>query len=186
MRLWGEGGPTLLEHTLSVLAPLCADLIVVLNDPQAWPQLQATLVGDVYPDAGVLGGIATGLRAARHDCALVVAADMPLLHANLLAAMLVRPRTYQALVPRTPQLGKTRNASGVEPLHAVYCRACLPVLHTMLGAGQRRVVDFLAQVQVEFFELDADFPAYDHESFMNINMPEDLAAVQARLQAGGA
>lgn len=186
LRLWGEGGPTLLEHTVGVLAPLCAELIVVLNDSQAWPQLQVTLVADAYPDAGALGGIATGLRVARHDYALVVAADMPLLDADLLAAMLARPRTYQALVPRTPH-GKTRNALGFEPLHAVYSQACLPVLRAMLDAGERRVVDFLAHIRVEVFEPSLTHDAAHYrESFTNINTPADLAAVQARLHMGGA
>ncbi len=37
LRLWGEVGPTLLEHTLQVLAPLCAELIVVTT-PQVAAQ----------------------------------------------------------------------------------------------------------------------------------------------------
>ena len=35
LRLWGQGQPVLLEHTVSVAAQLCADVVVVLNDPEA-------------------------------------------------------------------------------------------------------------------------------------------------------
>jgi molybdopterin-guanine dinucleotide biosynthesis protein A len=179
LRLWGEGGPTLLEHTLLVLAPLCAELIVVLNDADAWPGLQARLVPDVYEDAGSLGGIYAGLQAARHGHALVVGADMPLLSARLLEAMLARPRTYDALVPRALDPDIPRNRLSVEPLHAVYSRACLAPLKAMLDAGERRVVSFFDQVRVEVIEppelltLDPD-----GRSFMNINTPEDVVAAR--------
>src|SRR5688572_3668459 len=93
-RLWGDDGPVLLERTVALIASLCPDVVVVLNDPEAWPQLPARLVGDRYPDGGALGGIYSGLDAAAHDHALVVACDMPLLSRPLLAAMLARPRDY--------------------------------------------------------------------------------------------
>jgi molybdopterin-guanine dinucleotide biosynthesis protein A len=124
LRLWGENAPTLLERTCAVLAPLCAELIVVLNDPEAWSGLSARLVRDSLPDGGALGGLYSGLLAAQRDHCLVVAADMPFLNADLLRAMLAYPPTYQALVPRRAQSGTTRNQSAFEPLHAIYRRDC--------------------------------------------------------------
>lgn len=179
LRLWGSNGPTLLEHTLGVLAPLCDDLLVVLNDVEAWPELDARLVSDVYADAGSLGGIYTGLQAAQNDYALVVAADMPLLNVELLRAMLRRPRDYDALVPRSPTPGKARNALDVEPLHAVYRQTCLNPLRTTLDQGKRRIVDFLALVDVAIIEAE-ELRHYDPngQTFMNINTPSDLAAVR--------
>jgi molybdopterin-guanine dinucleotide biosynthesis protein A len=179
LRLWGEGGPTLLEHTLQVLAPLCAELIVVLNDAEAWPSLPARLVPDVYEDAGSLGGIYAGLQTARHGYALVVGADMPLLSARLLDAMLARPRGYDALVPRALDPDIPRNRLSVEPLHAIYSRACLAPLKAMLDAGERRVVSFFDRVRVEVIE-PPELLALDPEgrSFMNINTPEDVVAAR--------
>lgn len=184
--LWGEDGPTLLEHTLGVIAPFCDDLLVVLNDPENWLHLPATLVTDVYPDAGSLGGIYTGLDAAQAPYALVVAADMPLLSSTLLAAMLERPRSYDALVPRSPEPGKARNALNVEPLHAVYSRACLEPLRATLDAGKRRIIDLLALVQVEVIEPDElrRYDAHGH-AFLNINTTDDLALAQSLINKNG-
>lgn len=182
LRLWGEDGPTLLEHTLGVLTPLCDESLVVLNDAADWQHLPATLVADAYADAGSLGGIYSGLAAATQPYALVVAADMPLLNAALLQHMLARPRTYDALVPRAAEAGKARNALNVEPLHAVYSRACLPALRETLDAGKRRITDFLALVRVETIELEElqRFDQHGH-AFLNVNTPEELARVQALL-----
>lgn len=183
LRLWGEGGPTLLEHTLQVLAPLCAELIVVLNDAQEWPGLDARLVPDAYEDAGSLGGIYTGLREARHSHALVMAADMPLLSGGLLEAMLARPRTYDALVPRSLDPAIPRNRLSVEPLHAVYSRTCLEPLKAMLDAGERRVADLFDRVRAQVIEPDELHALDPHgRSFMNINADADVAAARRLIE----
>lgn len=182
LKLWGEDGPTLLEHTLGVVAPLCDELIVVLNDGDQWQSLPARIVADVYEDAGSLGGIYAGLAVASAPWSLVVAADMPLLNRDLLAALLARPRDYDVLVPRSPQPGAARNKRAVEPMHAVYSRACLAPLKATLDAGQRRIIDFFDRVRVVTVEHD-ELAQYDPDgdSFRNVNTPEELAAVQAIL-----
>ncbi len=78
LRLWGEGGPTLLERTVATVGALCADVVVVLNDPEGWPGLGGRHVPDAYPDGGALGGIYSGLAAAEEEHALVVACDFSL------------------------------------------------------------------------------------------------------------
>lgn len=176
LRLWGPDRPTLLEHTLSVLAPLCAELLVVLNDPDAWAGLPARLIPDVYADGGAAGGIYAGLAAASQPYAIVVAADMPFLNANLLRAMLAYPRTYDLLVPRSPQPGATRNALNIEPLHAIYNHTCLQPLRANLEQGQRQISALLDQVQVAIIEPDV-INRYDAQgyAFLNINTPDDVA-----------
>lgn len=179
LRLWGPDGPTLLEHTLEVLRPFCSELVVVLNDLDDWSFLPARRVPDVYADGGALGGIYAGLAAITNPYAIAVAADMPLLNANLLRAMLAHPRTYDALIPRSPQPDTARNALNVEPLHAIYNRTCLAPLHATLEQGKRRIIDFLDNIHVITIEPDEIY-RYDPQgySFLNINTPEELALVR--------
>ncbi len=173
----------LLEQTIHVVAPLCSDVIVVLNDAQDWRDLPARLVHDSYPDGGALGGLYSGLSAAACPYALVVAADMPLLNPALLAAMLERPRSYDVLIPRALKPATARNGWQVEPLHAIYSRACVPVLRSALEQGVRRLSDVLAMVRVAVLEPDEIVPydPYGH-SFLNINTPADLASVKCLLR----
>jgi molybdenum cofactor guanylyltransferase len=177
LRLWGAGGPRLLEHTLAVLAPLCAELIVALNDPADWPDLPARLVADQPGDVGPLGGLCAGLAAATHETALVVAADMPLLSADLLRALIAEPAGYDALVPRT--------AHGLEPLHALYRRSCRAPLQAYLADGGRSISGFLATVRVATPApgLIERYDPHGH-AFLNLNTPEDLALAQRLI--GGA
>jgi molybdopterin-guanine dinucleotide biosynthesis protein A len=185
LQLWGAAGPSLLAHTVDVVARLCADVVVVLNDPEAWQSLPARLVPDSYPDGGALGGICSGLVATRHAYALVVACDMPLLNPDLLGAMLARPRDYDLLVPRSLEPGAARNPLGVEPLHAIYSKVCIQPIRATLEGGQRRITAFFPQVRVAYVEPD-EIQRYDStgRSFANVNTPEQLAALQKAAARG--
>jgi molybdopterin-guanine dinucleotide biosynthesis protein A len=182
LRLWGADGPTLLEHTVATVGALCADLVVVLNDPEGWPKLPARLVGDVYPDGGALGGIYSGLAACAHDYALVVACDMPLLSRALLAAMLARPREYDVLAPRSPTPGAARNNLDIEPLHAIYGKGCLGPMREALEAGRRQIAAFFPAVRVAYVEPQeiASYDPHGH-SFLNVNTAEQMAEVERLL-----
>ena len=176
LRLWGAAGPTLLEHVVGIAAQLCADVMVVLNDPAEWAELPARLVPDVYTDGGSLGGIYAGLLAAEYEYALAVACDMPFLNAELLAAMLARPRNYDVLVPRALQSGTARNALDVEPLHAIYAKACRSAMRATLQSGRRQITAFFPAVRVAYVEPD-ETQRYDStgRAFLNVNTPEQMA-----------
>lgn len=182
LRLWGANGPTLLEHTVAMAATLCAEVVVVLNDPEGWPCLPAAIIGDCYPDGGALGGVASALEVIATPFALVLACDMPLLNPSLLAAMVAVPRAYDLLVPSSPQPGASRNPFGVEPLHAIYARSCLAPMQRALSAGERQVTCFFPHVRVSY--LDAAIVRHhdpDGHSFLSVNTPEQLATVEQLL-----
>ena len=183
LRLWGAAGPTLLEYVVGKVAQLCADVIVVLNDPDAWGHLPGRLVPDVYADGGSLGGIYAGLLAAEHEYALAVACDMPFLNTELIGAMLARPRNYDVLVPRSLQPGAARNTLGVEPLHAIYAKACLAPMQATLESGRRQIAAFFPAVRVAFVEPD-ETRRYDPagRSLLNVNTPEQVAEAEQNLK----
>lgn len=177
LRLWGPQGPTLLEHTVELVSRFSQDVVVVLNDPQSWSALGATLVPDAFPN-GVLGGIYSGLSAAAYEHALVVAGDMPFLNEALIAWMIEQPRTYDVLVPRVGN-GKARNRLGVESLHAIYGRGCREPIRRQLETGNPQVIGFFEHVAVQYVE-PTEIALFDQEeiAFKNVNTPQDLADVR--------
>lgn len=185
LRLWGERGPTLLERTVATVGALCPDVVVVLNDPAAWPALPGRLVPDRYPDGGALGGIFSGLTAAAHQHALVVACDMPLLSPPLLAAMLARPRDYDVLAPRALSPGVTRNSLDLETLHAIYGKGCLGPMGEALAAGRRQIAACFPRLRVVTLE-PAETRAHDPggHAFLNVNTAEQLAEAVRALRGG--
>lgn len=178
LRLWGPTGPTLLEHTVAFVAEHCDDVVVVLNDPEAWPDLPGRIVPDSYPAGGSLGGIYSGLRAAMDPYAFAVAGDMPLLNHDLFAWMIQQPRGYDVLVPRVgPE--RARNRLGVESLHAIYGQACLEPIRRRLEAGNPQVIGFFPEVRVSFVEPEV-LQRFDSDgtAFTNINTPDELEEVR--------
>ena len=155
---------------------------MVLNDPEGWPGLPATIIGDRYPDGGALGGVASALEVIATSFALVLACDMPLLNPSLLAAMVALPRAYDLLVPFTPQPGVSRNPFGVEPLHAIYARSCLIPMQRALSAGERQMSCFFPHVRVSYLDA-AIIRRHDPEghSFLSINTPAQLATAERLL-----
>jgi FdhD protein len=66
-----------------------------------------------------------------------------------------------------------RSESGLEPLHALYRKACLPAIESSLLQGKRRIVSFLPMVKVH--EIPPTVVALldpGCTSFSNINTPE--------------
>jgi molybdenum cofactor guanylyltransferase len=178
LRLWGQRGPTLLEHTIMIMAACCDEVIAVLNDDDDWPDLPARVVPDLLPNGGSLGGIYSGLMAAKHPYSFVVAADMPLLNHQLVAWMANEPCDYDVLVPRLAG-GQARNRLGVESLHAIYGVTCREPMRRQLERGDPRVIGFFPEVRIRFVEPEI-LSRFDPAglAFKNINTPEDLEEVR--------
>ncbi|MFV9503449.1 MAG: molybdenum cofactor guanylyltransferase [Oscillochloridaceae bacterium umkhey_bin13] len=182
LRLAGANGPTLLEQTLNRVRGLCAEIVVVLNDPEQWSHLNATLVPDVYPTGGALGGIYSGLQALSADYALVVGCDMPLLNPAVLRLMAEQPRSYDILVPRSDHPTTTRNQLAAEPLHAIYGKPCLGPMQQALEAGQRRIIDIFSTLRVTYLDPEQYRHLDPHgHTFLNVNTREQIAIAQAAL-----
>jgi molybdopterin-guanine dinucleotide biosynthesis protein A len=166
-------GQTLLARTVHTLAALSDDLVVVANHPDRYGTLAlpVRLVPDERPGFGSLMGIYSGLRAARQPHVLVVACDMPFLNMDLLRFMLSLAHGQDVVVPRLGDF--------LEPLHAIYSRACLLPIAGQLEQKRRQIIGFFDQVRVRYVEED-EIDRFDpqHLSFMNVNTPQDWERVQ--------
>jgi molybdopterin-guanine dinucleotide biosynthesis protein A len=101
-----------------------------------------------------IAGVIAGLRAARHDVAVILPVDTPRVDRAALEALAAACR--DAAVPQTG------------PLPGAYRRSSLPVLERNLTAGElslRRALD----------ELDAAIVRIDSDLLVNVNTPDDLA-----------
>ena len=167
------GGPTLIERVIAAARPL-GPILLVTNTPDRYAWLGLPLVADPQPGQGPLGGLAGGLAASPAPYNLVLACDLPDLQPTVLDLLAAAPRLYDVLVPRWTT---TEGTLQIEPLHAVYSRACLPVIQAALALGQRAVHSFYPQVRVQYLAESA-LRQMDPtcRSFRNLNTPADLLA----------
>lgn len=148
----------------------------VIGDAAAFRSLGLRTIGDDWPGAGPLGGIATALRASNATWSLVIACDLPYLTKQWLEFVVGRALASQgdAVLPM--------NALGAEPLCALYHERAGPTIEEALNRGTRKVTDALRDLSVETIE-PAEWKAFDSEGllFKNMNSPADYEDARARL-----
>ena len=159
------GGPSIVEMVAARLTEVASETLVVGAETEPYTFLGLRHVRDVYPNAGSLGGIYSGLQAASFPYALVVACDMPFLNADLLRYMVSVPREYDVLIPVIDE---------PEPMHAIYSRRCLPWMEEKLEAGRYKIIGWFANAKVQTIERQL-IERYDpeHRSFFNMNTPDE-------------
>lgn len=171
------GGERLIDRAVRIFRALFAEVLIVTNTPELYRPLGLPMVADIFPGAGSLGGLYTGLSQAGRDYAFFAACDMPFLNPEFIRFMLAQRPGYDVVIPRTPE-------EGVHPLHAAYSKACLAPMERLIRAGRLKVIGFFPEVRVREIAPEEIMP-FDPEftMFFNINTPEELAqaeTIQAR------
>ena len=161
------GDRPIIERVIEKVSLVGKEIILVTNKPDEYAHLGHPMVPDAYPGKGPLGGIYSGLKAASNPYALVVACDMPFLNAPLLRYMTLLSPGHDVVVPRLE--------AGIEPLHAIYSKACLPAMETLLQQNHLRIISFYSQVRVRYVE-QQEIEILDPQLFslFNVNSLDDL------------
>ena len=175
-----EGEP-LIRRVISRLSRFTDETVVVVNSKARGKELplphDAAIAVDIFPDSGSLGGIFTGLTAARNEWGFVVACDMPFLNTDLILHMLALRPDYDAVVPLLNGYP--------EPTHAAYSSACLPHIQRRLEARELKIAGFFDDVRVRTLsEAEVDDLDPERLSFFNVNTPEDLARAVTLAEEG--
>ena len=171
-------GHPLLQWAVRPLEPLVDAFVFVRAAGQTLPPVEAgkpvDVVEDLYPEAGPLGGIYTGLYHARADRSLVVACDMPLVVPALVEELFRLAAEADVVMPLGNEFP--------EPLCAVYSRVCLPAIQAQLGAGRLKITGFLGAVRVRYLRPE-EWRPLDPEglSFFNVNAEDDLRRAEELL-----
>ena len=165
------GDEPLIRRVIARARGFADDVLVVANDEARVAELDlpddvdATV--DMFPNMGPLGGIATGLSAARTEWATFCACDMPFVSPPLFRSLLSLREGYHAVVPVI--------GGRPEPMHAAYSRACLDAVRGKIEARQLKASAFFGDVRVRLVA-EEDIRAVDADlmSFFNVNTQADL------------
>lgn len=166
------GGRPIVRRVADTLAAVLDDLLIVTNTPELYAFLGLPMTGDVVPGGGALGGILSGLGAARGQAAFTVACDMPFLHPEVVRLVVARAGEGDVVIPRV--------GGQLETMHAVYGRACLPHMEACVRQGRLRIAGFFERVRV--VEIDEHAIARHRDPavlFLNVNTPGDLDHARA-------
>ena len=168
-------GRPMIAHVLAALAPQVDQVLINANrnlDRYAgfgWP---------VVPDEdsgflGPLAGLAAGLRAADTPLVLTVPCDCPLLAPDLAA------RLYFALEREDAEIAVPFDGERLQPVFALAKAELADSLKAYLDGGDRKIDRWFAQHRLATVDF-SDRP----ENFVNVNDPDERAALELRLAAG--
>jgi molybdopterin-guanine dinucleotide biosynthesis protein A len=162
------GGRRIIDRVVEVLRGVTRDVLLVTNTPELYATLGLPMVPDVFPDHGSLGGIYSGLKAARGEAAFTVACDMPFLMPEVARLVIDRAGLADVVVPKI--------ADQFETLHACYAKACLAPMESRLREGRLKIVGFFEDVRVLTIA-PAEVARFRAPElvFMNVNTPEEFA-----------
>ncbi len=168
-------GEPLLRRVVRRLRLALPQVLVV--GPTDLPALvpDATVVPDLTPGAGPLGGLRTALRAVSTPWVFVVACDMP-----FVAPALVRAMARLATEHGDADAVALRTAHGVEPLHAVYHTSCTIAVERRIATADHSMAGLLSILTVHVVE-PAEAARYDSpgRSAFNANTRADWRQAQA-------
>ncbi len=197
------GGEPLLRRMLRRLGLALAQTLVIGPPELAVIAPDARILPDAQPGLGPLGGLATALGAIATPYAFVIACDMPFAQPALIRAQARLALAGAAIADATTgaapiavgapgqaasvanmapgyDVVALRTAQGWEPLHAVYARACLPIVVAQLAAGDLAMRRLLGRLWVCELPPDAVARADPHGlSTLNANTPDEWARALA-------
>jgi molybdopterin-guanine dinucleotide biosynthesis protein A len=165
-------GRTILDRQLEALRQLTDDILLVGGDPLE-DVTGCRRVTDRVPNSGPLGGLDAALTAARDDCVIVVACDMPFITAAFLESLVARTEPVDAVVPQTER--------GYHPLCAVYKRSCHPAVVRHLGERRLRMVELLEDLSVHVVGSEHVAVFGGERVLANVNTPDELRDLEALL-----
>jgi molybdopterin-guanine dinucleotide biosynthesis protein A len=145
-------GETLADRAWRLLGEACDERIAVGKLEDGF-ELPFDLLDDGTAVRAPIAGVVAGLRAARHDLAVVIPVDVPMLTAAALHQLAAACRDV-AMPP-----------SG--PLPGAYRRTALPELERALADERLGLRAAIADLDVAIVDLDAAL-------LVNVNTPDDV------------
>ena len=146
-------GETLLSRAVTTLAKQCAEILIIgrtdVEKIEFPGDVTVRAEVDLIADIGPVGGLLTGLSVTSSELNIVLAVDMPFASTALFDELLDSIGKTDAAVPVAGQR--------LQPLCAVYRKACLPALEQYIHGGGRSVHGLLDRInyrEVEFNETE--------------------------------
>ena len=164
------GGQTLLERALTVIGAACGQVTIV-GDPAKFEKY-GSVVADIFPGCGPLGGIHTALAHSPSELNLMLAVDMPFVSSELLTFLWTIAESGDAVIT-VPRIGK-----GLQPLYAIYRRDFSVVAEEALRAGKYKIDAVFSKVSLRLVdENELASAGFSERSFFNVNTPYDRLTI---------
>jgi molybdopterin-guanine dinucleotide biosynthesis protein A len=163
-------GRTMAERVVDSLAPLCGQVVLVGAVSQPWAGV-STIVRDLRPGCGPLGGIEALLASALSEQYLVCACDSPLVNTNVLQLLMPSAHNSGEIAPATVLRPRGRERFECLPLRI--SANALGIVRKHLDRGEYALWRFVQSLDPQIIEIDESQMAL----LRNVNTPEEFRAI---------
>jgi len=177
------GGEMMLTRTCRLVREVSGSVSVVADRESRYADSDVSVVEDLWPGEGPLGGILTSLLATAEidggrDWNFIVSCDMPFLTREWLKFLIGRALASPA------QVVLAHSAAGPEPLCACWRTDTAETLREALERGVRKVTDGVALLCSEVLD-ERDWKRFDSRGrlFWNMNTAADYEAALRMVEA---
>src|SRR5271156_229625 len=175
-------GKPLLARMIELMRSFAQDVRIVAA-AEKYTDFKTTIVEDLWPGEGPLGGIVTALldtqrRAPACEWNMIVSCDMPFLNAGWMTFLTQRAASSAA------QVVVPHSAHGPEPLCAGWRTNALETLQPAFERGIRRVNEGISLLRAEVLD-ERDWKRFDSAGrlFWNMNTAVDYQEARRILEA---
>ena len=113
-------GKSLIENAIAILSLFCEHIFISANNDH-FDSFGYTVVGDLFPDCGPMGGIYSALTKSGTLNNIVIPSDTPFVTPALYRYLISHAGSFDVIVP-------VDHDSFYQPLCAVYSRSVLPAM----------------------------------------------------------
>jgi molybdopterin-guanine dinucleotide biosynthesis protein A len=173
-------GKTIISRMADTISDIFDELIIVTNTPDEFKEFTSfKITGDIFLNAGPLGGIHAALRNTSKEALFIFAGDMPLIDRKIITrqADCFMGDPCDVLIPRIDDL--------IEPLHSVFSRTVTGALEEYLEEDRNYAVwEFFNKLNIRYFdpgEGEDEDETVKH-AFMNVNSATDIQVVEKILR----
>ncbi len=155
---------------MSVFLDLFQEILLVLAEEDIRkPDDRVRIVTDIVPGCAAVGGLYTGLCYSQYPRTFVVACDMPFLNPDVM-------KFFVTAAPETDVV-LAELVTGLQPLHAVYSKNCIPFFKKMIDAHDLCLQHITDQKGLNVHRIpESAIKTLDPQllSFLNVNSPSDV------------
>jgi len=162
-------GKCMIKHVLDAVSKYVGELMIISSSGSrtgAYDFLKVPVHPDAVVSCGPLAGIYTALHHCTGDHCLVVACDLPFLSTALIKFLVDNCAGHDVFA--------CESEAGVEPLCAVYSKACLPAVEQQLQQKEHKVSDLFARVNTKVIRLGTATLDVAPGSLLNINTKDEF------------
>jgi molybdopterin-guanine dinucleotide biosynthesis protein A len=160
-------GKPLLSRQLDILAPLFEEILLSAREALPYRDFPCRIVLDRLSERCALTGLHALLSASPTEHVFAVACDLPFLSVPLIERLLAHRDGNDVVIPESNRK--------LEPLYAVYSRACLGPIEECARRGLWKTTAFHPQVRVLRLPVrEEDWTVEGRSPFLNLNTPADF------------